>query len=36
MQVGDILEIAPSIFSFEGVSDPDDGRQRAGRSCLAR
>lgn len=28
MQVGDILEIAPSIFSFEGVSDPDDGRQR--------
>ena len=28
MQVGDILEIAPSIFSFEGVSDTDDGRQR--------
>lgn len=28
MQVGDILEIAPSIFSFEGVSNPDDGRQR--------
>lgn len=28
MQVGDILEIAPSIFSFEDVSNPDDGRQR--------
>ena len=28
MNIGDILEIAPSIFSFEGVSDPDDGRQR--------
>ena len=28
MQVGDILKIAPNIFSFEGVSDPDDGRQR--------
>ena len=28
MQVGDILEIAPSIFSFEGVSNHDDGRQR--------
>lgn len=28
MEIGDILEIAPSIFSFEGVSDPDDGRQR--------
>lgn len=28
MQVGDILKIAPSIFSFEDVSDPDDGRQR--------
>lgn len=28
MQVGDILEIAPSIFSFEGVSNPDDGCQR--------
>ena len=25
MKVGDVLELAPSIFSFEGVSDPDDG-----------
>ena len=36
MQVGDILEIAPSIFSFEGVSDPTTAASAAGRSCLAR
>lgn len=24
------MEIAPSIFSFEGVSDPNDGRRRCG------
>lgn len=35
MNIGDILELAPSIFSFEGVSDPDDGRQRRRKSCHA-